>query len=131
MSRGNDLRQHSLQRQAQHQRQFDASSRHMRQAANTAHQGFQTRIRTQRDHTARMRHIQFQSDNAVGMTQQLQANNWHQQYHQAWPMDPIYPPFEPLTQRGGGSTFVTVFRFVLFLVWLAGMAWMVWTGVGG
>ena len=131
MSRGYDLRQHSLQRQAQHQRQFDATSRHTRQTAATAHQGFQNRIRVQRDHAARMRHLQFQSDHAAGITQQVQANNWHQEYHQAWPMDPICPPYEPLTRRTGASTVVTIFRFVLFLVWLAVMAWMVWTGVGG
>lgn len=130
MSRGNDLRQHSLQRQAQHQRHFDASSRHMRQSAQSAHQGFQTRIRSQADQTARMRQLQFESDQAARRGQQFQGNNWHQQYHQAWPMDLSYTSYEPVHRRGMGSFVVAMIRIILFLGWLAGMGWLVWVGLG-
>ena len=125
MSRGNDLRQHSLQRQAQHQRQFDATSRHMRETARAADQGFQARSRARTEQAAKMGQQQFQASRRRQMDQARQIG---QQHFQPWRGDSDRSYYEPVKSPSAlRSVLVFAIQYILFFVWLF---WMVWVIVG-
>jgi hypothetical protein len=123
MSRGNDFRQQSLQRQAQNQRQFDAFNRHARDTARAAQQGFQDRSRARTNRNAQTMQQQLQANSR---RQADRARQMGQQHYQPWHADDAHYYHEPAETRGASpSVLGYLFQYLLFLAWLLFMGWVI------
>ena len=120
MSNGNQFRQSMLKHTAQHQHRADAFSRHARERARAADQGFQARSRARAEQTAQMgQQRQFQADRARQLGQQQAA--WRVDNH------------ELAGSRGAaggvlGFAIKLLLKVLLIVGWLAWMGWVLFGG---
>jgi hypothetical protein len=130
MSNGHQFRQDMHKHTAQHQHQADAFSRHARDSARAATQGFQDRSQAGALEASNRARQQYEDSRRYAEASRRYAEEQTRRMGQpfeAWPGDNPGTQYEPAGSPGAaGRVLVGVIAVLMVLGWLAWMGWLGW-----